>query len=152
MYKGSIIIIIEGIDNFIDFDTQTESKLKFWLPKYFPTRVRLIVTADKNSNSFKYLERLGSTILHMKVSPHLYDSMINSMKLKKFIMEADYVSHFFEVIREYMSEEMMANSLYIHALFSCFCPYETSDMGWNNSDPELLGAIKRAVAAFELRR
>ena len=54
MFDGDIIVIIEGIEHFKDFDTQLESNLKFWLPKVFPDRVRFIITLDQKSNSHKY--------------------------------------------------------------------------------------------------
>ena len=49
-----IILIIEGIDHFIDPLTNQEAIVAFWLPRFFPKRVRIIITGDKASNSYKY--------------------------------------------------------------------------------------------------
>ena len=55
VYDGKIIMIIEGLDKFVEHDSEEESIIKFWLPKFFPKRVKVIVTADKGSKSFAYL-------------------------------------------------------------------------------------------------
>lgn len=42
-----IILVFEGIDYFVDRGTGKEGNLSFWLPKYFPKNVKVIVTADR---------------------------------------------------------------------------------------------------------
>lgn len=49
-----IILVIEGIDCFIDTTNHKEAIVAFWLPRFFPKRIKIICTADKHSNSFKY--------------------------------------------------------------------------------------------------
>lgn len=49
-----IILVIEGIDKFIDQQTNSEALVSYWLPKFFPNRIRVIVTADQGSEALKY--------------------------------------------------------------------------------------------------
>ena len=43
------MIIIEGVDLFIDNETGREANIAFWLPEIFPKNVKVIVTASKGS-------------------------------------------------------------------------------------------------------
>lgn len=49
-----IILVIEGTDKFIDQQTNSEALVSYWLPKFFPNRIRVIVTADQGSEALKY--------------------------------------------------------------------------------------------------
>jgi hypothetical protein len=44
---SKIILVFEGIDYFVDRGTNKEGNISFWLPKYFPKNVKVIVTADR---------------------------------------------------------------------------------------------------------
>lgn len=37
-------------------DVHREANVSFWLPKYFPKNIKVIVTAEKNSNSMRILK------------------------------------------------------------------------------------------------
>jgi len=50
-----IVIIIEGVDQFIDSETGKEANIAFWLPECFPKNVKIIVTAAKGSESLEHL-------------------------------------------------------------------------------------------------
>ena len=50
--------MFEGIDYFLDRGTGKEGNIAFWLPKYFPKNVKVIVTADGESESMKYFNNL----------------------------------------------------------------------------------------------
>jgi hypothetical protein len=63
-----VILLIEGIDHFIDQGTlNKESSVAFWLPKFFPNRIKVICTADKHSQAYDYLKSKGSPILNIPV-------------------------------------------------------------------------------------
>lgn len=51
--------MFEGIDYFVDRGTGKEGNIAFWLPKYFPKNVKVIVTADGESESMRYFNSLG---------------------------------------------------------------------------------------------
>lgn len=41
-----IIIIIEGIDKFIDLETGKEANIAFWLPEKFPKNIKVICSVS----------------------------------------------------------------------------------------------------------
>lgn len=49
LYDANVIIVLEGIDLFVDSETGEEPSTKFWLPKTFPERIKCIVTVNPNS-------------------------------------------------------------------------------------------------------
>jgi hypothetical protein len=44
-----VVIVIEGVDKFIDSETGKEANIAFWLPECFPKNVKVIVTASQGS-------------------------------------------------------------------------------------------------------
>lgn len=54
-----IIIVIEGIENFLDADTGKESNIAFWLPKSFPRNIKVIVTTNSQSEALDYFTKIG---------------------------------------------------------------------------------------------
>jgi hypothetical protein len=41
-----IIIIIEGVDKFIDLETGKEANIAFWLPEKFPKNIKVICSVS----------------------------------------------------------------------------------------------------------
>lgn len=85
VYDSKVIIVIEGIENFIDRDTRNESSLKFWLPKNFPRKVRFIVTAEPESKSAEYLRNLGCKSIKVAASTEAVTSYLEKMKAKNYL-------------------------------------------------------------------
>lgn len=84
VYDGKIIIVIEGIENFIEPETRKESSLKFWLPSSFPQGVRVIVTAEPDSRSAEYLRNLGCKSIKVTANEEVVQNYIERMKKKTF--------------------------------------------------------------------
>lgn len=61
-FDGDIIIIIEALEQFKDFESGQESNLLMWLPRIFPERIRFIVTADAGCESYAYLKKIGCDV------------------------------------------------------------------------------------------
>ena len=66
VYDGKLIIILEGLEYFREFEKNEELNAKFWLPRNFPCCVKVIVTSTKESESNAYLKRLGCQVLELK--------------------------------------------------------------------------------------
>jgi hypothetical protein len=58
-YSDKIIIVIEGIENFLDADTGRESNIAFWLPRNFPKNIKVIVTTTSSSEALAYFTKIG---------------------------------------------------------------------------------------------
>lgn len=98
MIYDKIILIFEGIDNFKDMlDLHREANVSFWLPKYFPKNIKVIVTAEKNSNSMRILKSTCQVI-----------PIVCDQKIIKQIVNHHFTRHVL------LPEE---NSLYLRDLF-----------------------------------
>lgn len=75
MYN-KIILVFEGIDYFMDRGSGKEGNIAFWLPKYFPKHVKVIVTADGQSESMKYFNKLNCQKVVIPSDASLMRSMI----------------------------------------------------------------------------
>ncbi|CAK69854.1 unnamed protein product (macronuclear) [Paramecium tetraurelia] len=72
-----VILIFEGIDNFRDMlDVHREANVSFWLPKYFPKNIKVIVTAEKNSNSMRILKP-SCHVIPITCDPKVIKIMVN---------------------------------------------------------------------------
>jgi hypothetical protein len=56
VYYNKVVLIFEGIDYFVDESKGEEANVAFWLPRFFPENIRVIVTADRNSKALSYFQ------------------------------------------------------------------------------------------------
>lgn len=125
VYDGKIILLIEGVDKFTEKDGITESRLKFWLPKYFPTRFRVILTATKGSQSYDYLKRLECPIIELVTSNNTLDLLLKSLNNRNFLMNQAFVENFLATLKSRVKEGSIKENLYLKVAVGCLCPYET---------------------------
>ncbi len=88
MYN-KIILVFEGIDYFLDRNSGKEGNIAFWLPKIFPKNVKVIVTADRESESMKYFTKLGCQKVNIPYDINIMKSMIKSHLDKKLCIEGN---------------------------------------------------------------
>ena len=95
--------MIEGIENFKDPETGKESNIAFWLPRYFPENIKVIVTADSNSEALNHFVRLGSEIVIMETSPEMFslaaDRLNNEESILNPSLRADIEGAFSKLIK-----------------------------------------------------
>lgn len=72
--------MFDGIDKFYEpyhgdpLRTQN-SNVAFWLPKYFPDRVRIIATCEEGNETFDYFKKLECPILELNGDAKVSDFM-----------------------------------------------------------------------------
>lgn len=94
VYYDKVILIIEGVDLFIDDQYNKEANVAFWLPRIFPEHIKVIVTCDKLSEACNYFESIGCDVLNIPVEPTIVDSMIDRHSQRHlFVSEAIRVKH-----------------------------------------------------------
>ena len=72
-----IILVFEGIDCFTDRTTGREGNIAFWLPRAFPKNVKVIVTADRESQSMAYFNNLGCQKVTIPYDPAVMRNMVH---------------------------------------------------------------------------
>lgn len=61
----------------MDRGSGKEGNIAFWLPKYFPKNVKVIVTVDGQSESMRYFNKLNCQKVVIPSDPNLVKAMIN---------------------------------------------------------------------------
>lgn len=122
VYDGKVILIIEGLENFLDPETGFESSIKFWLPKSFPKHIRVITTAAKGSKSYNYLKRLGCKIIEMRAEPKMMQFKLDNLESRKFLCGQAQKDKVFDIIKRRINNEEIS-ALFMKIAISCFCPY-----------------------------
>lgn len=123
IYDGQVIILIEGIHNFKEFGTDQESEIKFWLPKNFPKRIRVIVTVDKDKKSLHNLVRRGSKIIEVDKVTLTTQDFRKRLVRKEFLLGPDYQNWFLDMLNHKIEAHL--EPVKAKALMSSFCPHPT---------------------------
>ena len=125
VYDGKVVLIIEGLESFKDFDTGTESNIKFWLPKIFPKNIKVITTAAKGSKSYKYLKNIGCKIIELRADPQMLANKITALETRRFFCGTAHQQRIFDIINGKI-ERKEISSLFMKIAISCLCPYASS--------------------------
>ena len=78
-----VVIVIEGVDRFIDQETNKEANIAFWLPERFPKNVKVIVSARRHSESILHLERIGCEVIDVRSDLGIAEAIQKDIRLKK---------------------------------------------------------------------
>ena len=107
VYTGKIIIVIEGLENFIDPETGGESSLKFWLPKTLPDRVRLIVACSPTSKSSEYMKGLGCSVISIKSDRKIIRSVVDNIQsnIKNLLVTEDHMQRLEELLEKKIADD-----------------------------------------------
>lgn len=135
IYDGDIILVLEGVDNFHDDETKNESSLKFWLPKYFPDRIRVIITASPGSKSKSYLKSIGCNILTLKADKRMARSYLEDISVNNHKFMLGNTKHFENLknIVETKLEDTTVNMIFAKSLFAMFSPRISGDPSQDRS-------------------
>lgn len=125
VYDGKVVLIIEGLESFKDFDTGIESNIKFWLPKTFPKNIKVITTAAKGSKSYKYLRKIGCKIIELRADPQMLANKIVALETRSFFCLESHKDKIFAIINDKI-ERKDISSLFMKITISCLCPYASS--------------------------
>jgi hypothetical protein len=73
-----VILIFEGVNYFVDRDSQREGNISFWLPITFPAHIRVIISVDKGSHSLEYLKQINCEIITLSTDEAILRSVIDA--------------------------------------------------------------------------
>lgn len=100
-----IILVFEGIDYFADRETNREGNIAFWLPKCFPRHVKVIVTADPQSETMRHFNRLGCMKLTIASDQSIVRAMVKSHCQKKLCVHEPLRSKLVALLDELLVKE-----------------------------------------------
>lgn len=143
IYDGDIIIVLEGLENFRDPDTNLESSLKFWLPKTFPERVRVIVTASPNSKSARYMRGLGCPVVPIMAEKKIMRNWIDKLREedhKNLLVSSAHSKKLADVLEEKVTDENV-KMIFVKAMIGLLCPKADQNVQDFQEERELIGRI-----------
>ena len=121
VHYDKIILVFEGIDYFLDKNNGKEGNIAFWLPKCFPKNVKVIVTADKESESMKYFNKLGCQKVTIPFDAVNMRSMMKKHMEKQICIEGSLRNELLHILDESLKKPMVT-SLYVKSYLNCLLP------------------------------
>jgi aminoglycoside phosphotransferase len=118
---NKIVLVFEGIDYFLDKNNGREGNIAFWLPKCFPKNVKVIVTADRDSESMKYFDKLECHKVSVPSDVGIMRSMVKSHAEKELCVEGNIKNELLWIAEENLKQPEVT-SLYAKAFLSCLLP------------------------------
>jgi hypothetical protein len=70
-----IIIIIEGVDKFIDLESGKEANIAFWLPEKFPKNIKVLCSVSEGSEALTHFQKIGCEIVTLDFSNSIISSI-----------------------------------------------------------------------------
>ena len=120
MYN-KIILVFEGIDYFLDKNNGREGNIAFWLPRIFPKNVKVIVTADRDSESMKYFNKLECHRVSMPSDVGVMRGMVKSHFEKELCVEGSIKNELMAMLEENIKKPEVT-SLYVKVYMNCLLP------------------------------
>ncbi|CAD8127534.1 unnamed protein product [Paramecium sonneborni] len=115
-----IILIFEGIDNFRDIlDMHKEVNVNFWLPKYFPSNIKVIVTANKQSTSIKLLKP-DCYEVPIESDKTVFKQIVNHHLAKNLFIQN--INHLLDIFIQF-GYKLRNQPVFVKSYFSVFIPY-----------------------------
>ena len=125
VFEGQIILVIEGVEGFIDPETKEESSLKFWLPRVFPSRVKVIISASPGSRSAKYLRGLGCHTMPIASDKKLVRATIEAKqkRLESLLVSAAHLQRLVGVVEKKLDDpESSLKMIFVKSVLSLLAP------------------------------
>ena len=119
--EAKIILVIDRVDRFIDPSESKEANIAFWLPKELPDKVRVIVTCDRNSESFAYFEKNKARILEINEDIEITSFMVKRNEEKDQFIEPDIRARLMECYNGF-GENLKKDCKFVEAFLSAFLP------------------------------
>lgn len=77
-----LIIIFEGINTFQE--NCIENQISFWLPKYFPEKIRVLITCQSDSETHYYFKKMGCPIISLQNNTNVKEILNNNSNSEEF--------------------------------------------------------------------
>lgn len=91
------------------------------MPKYFPKNVKVIVTADRESESMKYFTKLGCQKVNIPYDINIMKSMIRQHLEKKLCIEGETKQDLLRTLEESL-KKVEVTSLFVKSYLNCILP------------------------------
>ncbi len=122
-FDGDLIIIIEGAHLIVEKNKDIESNFKFWLPKYLPERVRMIITLEETSFNLNYFQNIGCSIVSMKSNNETAQKFMRVLRNRDYLPNSSYVNKMFFLLSKLLKKIPDVTNFFVEVYISCLIPY-----------------------------
>lgn len=141
-FDGDLIVVIEGAHLILDGDKGLENNLKFWLPKFFPERVRFIISLEQGSFNFEYFHSFGCCVLDLACDRKTVFGVLEYFEKKRFFIRNGFVRDMFKVLKGILGRLEHVNEFFVEVFVCCFMPFS------ENEDLDDEEAIEKIMEIF----
>lgn len=99
-FDGDLIILIEGVNLFVEQNHGWENDLKFWLPRELPPRVKIILTIEEGSHNISYLQKIGCRFLQIESRDQTRLEILDSLHQRAAYVDPRFKQSVFDILRE----------------------------------------------------
>lgn len=99
-FDGDLVIVIEGVNLFVEQSHGWENDLKFWLPRELPPRVKIILTIEEGSHNIAYLRKIGCRFLSVGNCSGAQLQLLSFLREKQFYAPESFRQSVFAAVEE----------------------------------------------------
>ena len=104
-FDGDLVILIEGVNLFVEQDQDWEIDLKFWLPRELPPRVKIILTIEEGSHNLSYLQKIGCRFIQVNNQEQTHRGMVKLLRQRQFYATERVVDGVFDMLEKRAGQE-----------------------------------------------
>ena len=108
-FDGDLIIVIEGVNLFVEQNHGWENDLKFWLPRELPPRVKIILTIEEGSHNIAYLQKIGCKFLPLETDKATRLEFAKSFREGKFLASSEFGEELLNLVSKKVEEEKVTS-------------------------------------------
>jgi hypothetical protein len=127
---SNIIIILDGVERFVEpehqKDQKKESILNYWLPKTFPPRVKVIVTVEPGTKASAIFKANGCRKIPLSIPKDFVDGVLLKVIERECFVKLEQVRSTTAVVKRL--QERGKPTQFLKILIYCFMPYSTPNL------------------------
>jgi hypothetical protein len=104
-FDGDLIILIEGVNLFVEQNHGWENDLKFWLPRELPPRVKIILTIEEGSHNISYLQKIGCKFIQIESQERTKIEIMEALSQRKPYVNPEFKEKVFAQMRKQVEEK-----------------------------------------------
>ena len=112
-FDGDLIIIIEGVNLFVEQNHGWENDLKFWLPRELPPRVKIILTIEQGSHNIAYLQKIGCKFLPLNTNEETKLEFARSFQQEVFLGPSEFGQKLLDLVNKKVEKKEEITSGFI---------------------------------------
>lgn len=99
-----------------------EANIAFWLPRKLPEKVKVIVTCDKESESYSYFVKNNAKFLEICTNIDISNFLFKNNEDTQGFVDADVRAKIIEIYRGF-NDNLKKNCKFVQTFLNCLLPF-----------------------------